>query len=290
MQSCELVELAALATAHGPVLLASGGRLSSSALEQYWASSKCRLDRWSRALRQFLSATHRPDPDAAVAWTSLRGELEEILTGEILTRVWSAVLTNYDRVHGVCEAEPIARSVLLGHLEARHRTLALLVSGQGIATEAAVAMNRLRHRTERWTDLLLAHLMTDCRVSDFAFDVDRVNEFAADLESRRGQPIARHAWALTVTALRSAFRDSLVPSPNADLNARIAGGVLACFPPEMFDGRGLVRSLWLVRLTNNTNDAQGLVEELLRPDTTAGRKAIEADSRRPNDSHGRFAR
>lgn len=88
MQSCELVELAALATAHGPVLLASGGRLSSSALEQYWASSKCRLDRWSRALRQFLSATHRPDPDAAVAWTSLRGELEEILTGEILTRVW----------------------------------------------------------------------------------------------------------------------------------------------------------------------------------------------------------
>jgi hypothetical protein len=290
MQSCELVELAALATAHGPVLLASGGRLSNSALEQYWASSKCRLDRWARALRQFFSATHRPQPDAAVAWNSLRGELEEILTGEILTRVWGAVLSNYDRVHGVCEAEPVARSVMLGHLEARHRTLALLVSGQGIATEAAVAMNRLRHRAERWTDLLLAHLMPDCRVSDFAFDVERVNEFALDLEARRGQPIARHAWALTMASLRSAFRDSLVQSPNADLNARIAGSVLSCFPAEMFDGVGIVRSLWLVRLTNNTNDAQGLVEDLLRPGATAGRAAIESESRRPSDFHGRFAR
>jgi hypothetical protein len=151
-------------------------------------------------------------------------------------------------------------------------------------------MNRLRHRTERWTDLLLAHLSTDCQVIDFAFDVDRVGEFAADLEARRDQPIARHAWTLTVAALRSAFRDNLAPSPNADLNARIAGGVLASFPAEMFDGRGIVRSLWLTRLANNTNDAQGLVESLLRPDTAAGREAIEAESRRPNGFQGRFAR
>ncbi len=64
------------------------------------------------------------------------------------------------------------------------------------------------------------------------------------------------------------------------MNARIAAGVLACFPAEMFDGRGLVRSLWLVRLVNYSADAQGLVEELLRTDAgTLGRAAIEAGSR-----------
>jgi hypothetical protein len=289
MQSCELVELAGLAAAHGPVLLASGGRLSGAALEQYWASSKCRLDRWSRALRQFYTAAQSPQPTEASPWDTVRAELEEIITGEILTRIWSAVLANLDRLHGTREAEPIARSVLLGHLEARHRTLALLVSGQGIATEDAVAMNRLRHRAERWTDLLLAYLTPQCQVHDFAFDVERVEQFAEDLEARRGLPAGRHAQALTMAALKSAFRD-LAESPNADLNSRIATSVLASFPPEMFDGQGMVRSLWLVRLVNNTSDAQGLVEELLRPAPPAGRSAVEADSRRPSGFQGRFAR
>jgi hypothetical protein len=289
MQNCDFVELAGLVTAHAPVLIASGGRLSGAALEQYWASSKCRLDRWSRALRQFHGAAEAPQAIASLTWAAVRGELEEIITGEILTRLWSAVLTNHDRLHGTCEAEPIARSVLLGHLEARHRTLALLVSGLGIATEDAVAMNRLRHRAERWTDLLLAHLMPEFQVHDFAFDVDRLEQFASDLDTHRGRPLARHGWALTMAALKSAFRD-LADSPNTDLNARIAASILSSFPPEMFDGRGLVRSLWLVRMTNNTNDVQGMVEELLRPEPAAGRTAIEADSRRSNGSQGRFAK
>ena len=105
------------------------------------------------SIRQFHGAAEAPQAIASLTWAAVRGELEEIITGEILTRLWSAVLTNHDRLHNTCEAEPIARSVLLGHLEARHRTLALLVSGLGIATEDAVAMNRLRHRAERWTDL-----------------------------------------------------------------------------------------------------------------------------------------
>ena len=290
MQNRELVELAAVATAHGPALLASRGSISTAALEQYWASSKCRLDRWSRALRHFTSA-QRSAQETAAEWANLRGVLEEVLTGEVLMRVWSAVLTSYDREQGTRDAEPVARSVLLGHLEARHRTLALLVSGHGIGTEAAVAMNRLRHRVERWTDLLLGHLIGDYDVSEFAFDPERARDFAEDIGRQRGLPTARHAWALTVTALRGAFRAGLVESPNADLNARIAASVLACFPSEVFDGHGLVRSTWLVRLTNGANDAQGLIEDLLRTDDgAAGRAAIEAAARWPSDFRGRFAR
>lgn len=288
MQARDLVELAALVATHGPALLAGRGRISNAALEKYWASSKCRLDRWSRALRQFHASTPASEREAAAAWDELRGVLEEILTGEILTRVWCALLAGYDRRNGTRDAEPIARSVFLGHLEARHRTLALLVACQGVTTEAAVSMNRLRHRAERWTDLLLAQL-DDCPTNQFAFDPARTEEFAADLAAQRGQSTARRAWALTMAALRAAFLQGLAPSPNSDLNSRIAEGVLACFPAEIFDGRGLVRSLWMTRLVNGALDAQGMVEELLRPEPAAGRAGLEAGTRLPRDFR-RFAR
>lgn len=289
MQARDLVELAALVASHGPVLLAGGGRVSNAALEKYWASSKCRLDRWSRALRQFHAATPASARESDAAWQQLRGVLEEILTGEMLTRVWCALLSGYDLQHGTHDAEPVARSVFLGHLEARHRTLAVLVACQGVTTEAAVDMNRLRHRAERWTDLLLAQL-DGCPIGQFAFDPARAQEFADDRAAQRGEPTARRAWALTITALRAAFRQGLAPSPNSDLNARIAEGVLACFPPEMFDGRGLVRSLWMSRLINGALDAQGMVEQLLRPEAAGGRAALAAGTRLPSDFRRRFAR
>ena len=71
-----------------------------------------------------------PRPDA-VQWPLVRGVLEEILTGEVLTRVWTAVLCLYDRQHGGNEFESLARSIMIGHLEARHRVLMLHGAGAG---------------------------------------------------------------------------------------------------------------------------------------------------------------
>ena len=51
-------------------------------------------------------------------------------------------------------------------------------------------------------------------------------------------------------------------SPNPELNARIAA-IISCFPPELFDSTGLLRSLWLLRLTNIAEDTQGMIEALL---------------------------
>jgi hypothetical protein len=52
-------------------------------------------------------------------------------------------------------------------------------------------------------------------------------------------------------------------SPNADLNAEVAGGILGCFPAELFDSTGQLRSLWSMRLSNTANDAQGMIDQLL---------------------------
>jgi hypothetical protein len=191
---------------------------------------------------------------------------EEILTGEILTRVWAAVLCAYDRTRGVDEAAPVARSVMIGHSEARHRVLTLLAHESGLDAHSAVKLNRLRRHAERWTDLLVGRLADIQDVGEFAVDPKRAMDFAEDASDRRGFEPSRLAWPLMLASLRKAFQRELGPvSPNADANAGIAAGVLACFPSELLDSTGLLRSLWLMRLTIAADDAESMIAELLAP-------------------------
>jgi hypothetical protein len=262
MHARELIELAALVSAHGPVLVQSDAQINARGIEQYWTSSKIRLDHWTRTLKDL----GRPAGGRHIErqWLEARGVLEEILTGEILTRVWAAVLCAYDRARGTDEAEPVARSVLIGHVEARHRVLALLSQGTKIEAKAAVKLNRLRRRCERWTDLLVGRLGGMQDLSEFAIDPKRAEDFAEDAPNRRGFEPSHLAWPLLLLSLRTAFQRELgAVSPNAELNARIAAGVLACFPSQVFDSSGLFGSLWLMRITTAAEEAQVMIEELL---------------------------
>jgi len=265
-----LVELAALATSHGPAIIVGPGRLPAASLENYWSASKARLERWSRAIKQYT--THADEQPAGLAWPSMKAVLEEIFAAEILARVWSGVLVGYDRAHATGDAEPVAHSVLVGHAEVRHRAMNLLVRGPQVPTQDAVAVNRLRRRCERWTDLLLGYLLETAPVANLAFDARRATDFADDLRHQRGQPGGRYAWPLTLVSLRGAFGSGVgSDSPNEDANARVASSILACFPPEIFDGTGVPRSLWLLRLSSTTADAQGMIADLLGPDRAASR-------------------
>lgn len=267
MHARELVELAALLSVHGPTLIGSGEPIPASSLEEYWVASKSRLDRWARSLRT-LSRPGDAGADSRDCQRPLvRAVLEEILLSEPLTRVWAAVATAWDRRHQSDEAEPIARSVLVGHMEARHRVLTLLVRAPAIDADYAVKLNRLRRRSERWSDLLVGHLVDTADVAEFAAEPERAREFARDLRQQSRQPGGRYARPLVMASLRAAFRQGLAAeSPNADLNSRIAGSVLSAFPPQVFDATGVFRSAWMVRLTSFSDDAKGVIDELLEAD------------------------
>ena len=277
MHSRELVELAALASAHGLVLIRGGdASLPIEGLGQYWSASKCRQDRWRRALKTAV----RPAADASplerltqapadgpasepAADCSLQGVLEEILLSEVLTRVWTSLLFAFDERHGKTENAPVAESVLAGHAEARHGALTLLVQGPGVSSREALALNQLRRRAERWTDLLVGHICLEHDVSRFAANPETALEFASDLRHQRAWSADSQAWPLVLASLRAAFRQGLSePSPNGDLNRRIAAGVLACLPPELFDATGLVQSLWMTRITRAADDAEGLISAM----------------------------
>lgn len=270
MHARELIELAALVSAHGPVLVQGDGHIPARGIEQYWANSKVRLDRWMRSLKQFSQQS--ADGQGEHHWLEIRGVLEEVLTGEILTRVWTAVLCACDRTHGTDNVEPVARSVMIGHVEARHRVLTLLTHGTNIEAKAAVKLNRVRRRAERWADLLVGRLGDMLDVSEFAIDPKRAQDFAEDMPGRRGSPVSDLAWPLVFASVRTAFQRELgAVSPNADLNAGIASAILACFPSEMLDSTGLFRSLWLMRITSAAEDAQCMIEDLLAYDRADSR-------------------
>jgi hypothetical protein len=153
---------------------------------------------------------------------------------------------------------------MLGHLEARHRVLTLLLSTPGIDVKAAAKLNRLHNLNQRWIDMLIGYLINLGDLSEFAIDPVRARDFAQDLRDEGVQPGGRIVWPLILTSLRACFRPVSSPAtPNADLNLRIAASILACFPNDLFDSTGQFQSLWLLRLNNVAADAQGMLDELL---------------------------
>lgn len=282
MHARELVELAAIVSAHGPTLIEGRARLSRSGIQQYWTASKARLDRWGQSLRRFQRAADHGEPKLVqCAWCFTRGVLEEVLTGEVLTRVWAAVLCEHDRRHGTDDASAVARSVLIGHLEARNRVLSLLVHGTGIPVDDAARLNQLRLRCESWTDMLVGYLSGVVDPEGFAVDPGRARDFAEDLSARGDLSGGRHAWPLVRASVQTAFREGMASaSPNEDLNEQIASAVLACIPADLIDASGALQSVWLRRMMNVSEDAQTLLDELLSVDDSFLPALAELDSLR----------
>ncbi len=281
MQSSALVELAAIVAHHGPCLIEGTTSIPAKNLNQYWTASKCRLDRWTTTLNQHSAILRGASPvEARQHWDALSPVLEEILTGEALVRVWAAIVSAFDQKQCQCEASPVTRSVYIGHLEARNRVLQLMVYGQGALVTEVVSLNRLRRRVERWTDMLLGLILMEHDVAEFTIEPERATNFASDFrnDQRHGRGI--QTWPLMLASLRAAFPpSSSLNCPNSDLNEEIAAGILTCFPNTSFDSLGLLRSMWQTRLENTTQEAAGLLENLL-----AEEAASEALEPTPNAS------
>jgi len=261
MDSHELVELAALVSWHGPAFVQECRAVSPTGLEQYWSASKCRMNRWATVLKQFAdSETQHGTQKTGTRPAPPIGAMQEILLSDVLTRTWTAALMALEQRHGGQEATPIARSILLGQTESRNRVLAMMADSTRLNAEDAVKLNQLRRRAERWNDLLISRLVRCGDVSSVANEPQRARELAGDLT-----PAHARSWSVMLSSLQLAFRlGQNRPSPNRDLNAQIAGSILACFHSEMFESTGLPSSLWATRLLNVAEDTQALVEDLWR--------------------------
>lgn len=272
----DLIEVAVRVVQHAREIVIRPSDEMTPDMESYWSVSSCRFSRWGTSIKQ-LSA--QPNADLATDTTNAvpdgqreiaRATLEEIFLSEPLTRVWTAILVARDRCQGRDTSEPVVRSILDKHTEMSHRALKLIASRNALDWKSAVVLNRLRRRTERWGDVLIARLSElsgsdlDLDITQFAYDCDRAKDFAEDFSEASNPKAHDTAWKLAIESLRSGISKRRNPaSPNADLNYQIAWNVVSCFDSNTFDATGPFRSLWLHRLENHTSEAQGLVDEYL---------------------------
>lgn len=266
MHTRELIELAGIIATHGDMLTSQAGRLQSAGAATYWSAAQCRSARWSRAMKQHsLRVCSSASQQASDLWTSIRPTLEEILCSEVLSRVFGAMCCGHERRHGGNELTPIVRVVMSGQLETRLRALNLLVYGHGLRIEDSVRLNRLRKQTERWVDLLLSLLAEHQDVAaEFAFRPARLQEFA---QQWRAGATGQAQRSLTLASIRIAYQYSLSNVvPNADLNRKIAAGVMGCLNSDVFDSTGLLKSMWLEKLNCTVDDAQGMLDTLFAAD------------------------
>ena len=258
MHARELSQLAATVAMNAPLLVQHGEPFPTSAMEVYWTASKCRQENWSRSLKEFCTRSQDGSPVKTEVQCAIQPVLEEVLTAEVLTRVWVAACTLANEKRDSKEIVAIARNIMSAHLESRNRVLNLMVYGYGLRVEDAVGLNRLRIRNEHWTDLLLSLLSPSDSVVEWAFQPERVRRLCSSLSRRESAAGLGMARALLIAAFGAAYHPATsATASNEALNRRIASSIIACFPPHTFDSTGQLTSIRQLWLLQSASDTQG---------------------------------
>ena len=266
MQTKQIIELAATIASHAHEILSPGSIISISSTEQYWAASKSRVEHWAKCLKDYRDKANGANADQKeFLWSEVKPVIEEIFISEMLTRVWGAILSAYDKKSHGDSLSQYGKSVLISQMESNNRSITILLNEDLTPADEAKKLNQLRHRVERWTDLLIASIMTHFDVSEYAIDEERAREFAKDRYTSTGRLTDESNWDVLINSLKSAFIGDLDETPTKhSFNRRIAAGVLGSFRNDVFESLGFVKSLWLLRIENSCDDAQSMLDNLIQ--------------------------
>ena len=268
MHAADLAKLAVVVASSAHEWVGRKHAADATGIQRYWTASQCRLERWSAGLHEMALA---PPPGEAEPSSSLPTRaapplLEEILVSDLLTRAWTAAAIAHDRTHKESgEAESLARRILTGHEEARQRTLHLILEGPSLRPEQAVSLNRLRRRMERWTDVLIGHLMADLpypAIAQIAYDAEAASQTATRLAPYRHPDQRAETWETVRLSLTDAL-ENFTSAAEPELNQQIAAAILTCLGPELAGSPVLPETFWRLRMENAAHDMHSMLEELL---------------------------
>jgi hypothetical protein len=196
-------------------------------LETYWTVCQRRRDLWQKSLAD-LALIDFSIHDHNRQLARQRLVFEEILVSEILGRVWTAAYDVVER-KGACQASVSAvRSIWLSHQESRMDALRILNTAVSAGSPSALSLNRLRRKTERWSDVVLAHLGSHDRYRNYAVDRERLREFQEAYEHDANARV--NNWSLYLASLSKAFPAGAAPAANPSLNAEIHRSIHAILP------------------------------------------------------------
>ncbi len=245
----QLAEFTVLVAAQAPLLIEGTSPISDGPLWVYWQYSKSMLSRWRRIVDDAVSQPHSEQSDSLLQIAS------DILTSELLTRVWGAVLVACDERQRVRRSGPIAQSVLTAHQQSRASVLRMLVHSSALPIDQLADLDRLRRRVERWTDVLVGPLVVRYgdRLASFAFDPRRARDFGEGENQTRFQSTSQPAWSFLLAGIRTAFsHQEPANSPHNDPLLPMMRSVLATFPSGTFQSEGPIKSLLMTRVSRSS--------------------------------------
>jgi len=271
-------DLAALVSQHGPALVRGADEVPPEAVAQYWYTSRQRADLWHQAMTRYRSASRSGDSVAMRDWWHDHiAVLEEVLVTEMLTRVLATLAVGLDAAADAeDEVSPVAHCVFLSHVDASNRVQKLMIEGRGSRVQDAVRLNRLRTGVQRWTDALIGRMTFPTGgPAPYAFDSARAQEFAAEARGYAAQGPRDTASLLMNAAMHEMLRHRTSPvAALPEANRAVSACVMMMLRPDRFDSIGVLKSLWLHRLTSVPKQADRVIEELIAADidgaTTAG--------------------
>ncbi len=269
MHATELVDLATLLSHHRNALLFEADPTPPPALMDYWGTAKARHCRWAEFLASWKTRHEAMREADAVRrlrhWNLVTACVEEILLAELPTRVFAAVGQAIDDRMGIREWSPVTTSIFERQHEFRHQALQVLLIDSQVAFELRFSLDRLRRRVERWTDFLLAPWSHHASVSAFAFDVDRLEDYAETIAA--GNQIGNETyWTLAQASLSGAFQHRHARLPlSARLNRQLATAILGCFPQSLFSLDEENAPAWVPRLLRTARQTEQLLDSALRP-------------------------
>ncbi|MGZ0163079.1 MAG: hypothetical protein ACKVII_04120 [Planctomycetales bacterium] len=285
----QIAETAAFASARSAFLIESTAAIPDQHLHDYWKCCRGRTMDWLRKLDGLISEASVTAPEHHVQlWKSAEPIIAEVFVTEILTRVWAAILTAADLHRKEATGGPIARHTLKGHTEARNRSLTLMANTLQVPIAKMSQVDRLRRKAERWSDLLIGHLVLHYQLDEFAFESNRSVEFG---QSQMREIIAatdEPVWEFVLAGVRLAFSSvDTVVAPSDVWNRGVVRSVLGSFPADSFDGTGTFKSVRRVRIERPQNDSDKVSGALLqkmnaaddRPETRSQLKFSELRQR-----------
>lgn len=247
----QTIDVAALLAAHAPHVIEQPSLLPEAPLGEYWQHSRQRLSAWLQTLEECKNWRANPEQEQT-GWTAYRALAEEIFMADVLSRVWGAVLTASDRYRGATFAEPLARNVMLGQMQARQLVLRSMVEAGSEAAEQIVLIDQTRRRAERWSDVLLGHLVLQYDVDEYAFDPDRARDFGQEQAGHDVRDSNRPVWELIFAGLRIAFSATTQRGLRDCHHRELVGAILRTFPIEAFEQNGPLKSMAHLRIERSS--------------------------------------
>lgn len=246
----QIIELTAHLAEHSPNLVEGAATLPRRALECYRRASQRQAASWSNALHRLPRSIARiAEGEPQLAWDLSEPLFVDILAGGMTARVWGTVLAAWARAQRSTLAERIAREALAGQLRAHEQVLRLMLDGPWLTLERALALDGVRRKIERWSDLFVGHLVRRYALADFAFDLERALDFGQEQLEESWGPRRERIWDLYFLCLRSTFPECrLAGGIHARRREELWAIMLSCLPREQFLDDGTLQSVRLRRL------------------------------------------